>query len=43
MGLTRVKKVAPRYKDYDQKRRHINRRPYLYITVIPQGNLRTTL
>jgi hypothetical protein len=41
MGLTRAKKAAPRYKDYDQERRHTNKRPYLYITVITQGSLRT--
>jgi hypothetical protein len=43
MGLTRAERAAPRYKDYDQKKRYINGRPYLYITVITQGNLRTIL
>jgi hypothetical protein len=42
MGLTRAKKATPKYKNYDQKRRHIYRRPYLYITIITQGSLRIT-
>jgi hypothetical protein len=43
MSLTRVKKTASRYKDYDQKKRHTNKRPYLYTTVITQESLRTIL
>jgi hypothetical protein len=42
MGLKRVKKAAPRYKNYDQRKRHIYKRPHLYITIITQGNLRIT-
>jgi hypothetical protein len=40
MDLIRVKKAAPRYKDYDQKGRHTYERPYLYIIIITQGSLR---
>jgi hypothetical protein len=43
MGLTRVKRAVPKYKDYDQKRRYINERPYLYIIVITQGSFRIIL
>jgi hypothetical protein len=42
MDLTRAKKAASKYKDYDQERRHTNKRPYLYITIITQGSLRIT-
>jgi hypothetical protein len=40
MGLTRAKKTIPKYKDYDQERRHIYKRSYLYITVITQESFR---
>jgi hypothetical protein len=43
MNLTRVKKATPRYKNYDQKRRYIYKRPYLYITVTTQRSSRITL
>jgi hypothetical protein len=43
MSLTRAEKAAPRYKDYDQRKRHIDKRPYLYTTVITKGSLRTIL
>jgi hypothetical protein len=43
MGLTRVKRTVPRYKDYDQGRRHIYERPYLCIIVITQGSFRIIL
>jgi hypothetical protein len=42
MGLTRAKRAAPRYKDYDQGKRHINKRPYLCIIIITQESLRIT-
>jgi hypothetical protein len=43
MSLTRAKRAAPRYKNYDQERRYINERPYLYIIVITYVNLRIIL
>jgi hypothetical protein len=43
MGLTRAERTAPRYKDYDQKKRYIYKRPHLYIIVTTQGNLRIIL
>jgi hypothetical protein len=43
MSLTRAERAAPRHKNYDQKRRHTNKRPYLYTTIITQGSLRIIL
>jgi hypothetical protein len=43
MGLTRAERVAPRYKNYDQGRRHTYGRSHLYITIITQGNFRIIL
>jgi hypothetical protein len=43
MSLTRAEKAAPRYKNYDKKKRYTDKRPYLYITIITQGSLRIIL
>jgi hypothetical protein len=43
MGLTRAERAAPRYKNYDQRKRYTDKRPYLYTIIITQGSLRTIL